>query len=156
MPADADPQLGLPRRLRQASLAPQLRDAPPAASSGGQHEARSAEQVRALISSIQQGWRSGRASAGRPDEDFPEANPGSDLIDVVARSGRPAETFSSSPERSRILELCRDPIAVADRASAIGLPLGVVRVRPGAAGAAVTTCRSRPSAGRGDPSRCGC
>jgi Protein of unknown function (DUF742) len=51
-----------------------------------------------------------------------------DLIDVVARSGRPAETFSFSPERSRILDLCRDAIAVADLASAIGLPLGVVRV----------------------------
>ena len=76
-PASADPQAGLPRRLRQASLAPQLRDAPPAASSGGQHEARSAEQVRALISSIQQGWRSGRAAADRRDEDFPDANPGS-------------------------------------------------------------------------------
>ena len=77
MPASADPQAGLPRRLRQASLAPQLRDAPPAASSGGQHEARSAEQVRALISSIQQGWRSGRAAADRRDEDSPDANPGS-------------------------------------------------------------------------------
>ena len=51
-----------------------------------------------------------------------------DLIDVVARSGRPAETFSVSPERTRILALCRDPIAVADLASAMGLPLGVVRV----------------------------
>ena len=51
-----------------------------------------------------------------------------DLIDIVASSGRPAETFSFSPERSRILDLCCDPITVADLASAIGLPLGVVRV----------------------------
>jgi len=65
-PAIGDSDLGLPRRLRQASLAPQLRDAPPAGSGGGRHEERSAEQVRALISSIQQGWRSGRAAAGRP------------------------------------------------------------------------------------------
>ena len=77
MPASADLHLDLPRRLRQANLAPQLRDAPPAASSGGQHEARSAEQVRALISSIQQGWRSGRAAADRADGDIPGANPGS-------------------------------------------------------------------------------
>ena len=77
MPASADPHLGLPRRLRQASLAPQLRDAPPATSSGGQHAARSAEQVRAMISSIQQGWRSGRAAADRLDEDHPDGNPGS-------------------------------------------------------------------------------
>ena len=51
-----------------------------------------------------------------------------DLINIVARSGRSAETFSFSPERSRILDLCCDPITVADLASAIGLPLGVVRV----------------------------
>ena len=51
-----------------------------------------------------------------------------DLIDVVARSGKPAETFFFSPERSRILDLCRNPITVADLASTIGLPLGVVRV----------------------------
>jgi signal transduction histidine kinase len=59
----------LPRRMRQASLAPQLRDAPPAgvgASNGHQGE-RSAEEVRALISSIQQGWRSGRAAADKAD-----------------------------------------------------------------------------------------
>ena len=77
LPASADSHLGLPRRLRQASLAPQLRDSPPASSSGGQHEARSAEQVRALISSIQQGWRSGRAAADRADGDIPGADPGS-------------------------------------------------------------------------------
>jgi len=77
MPASADPHAGLPRRLRQASLAPQLRDAPPTATAGGQHEARSAEQVRSMISSIQQGWRSGRAAADRLDEDHPDGNPGS-------------------------------------------------------------------------------
>ncbi|SRR6266496_2992439 len=50
------------------------------------------------------------------------------LIDIVACTGRPAESFSFTPERSQILDLCRDPIAVADLASAVGLPLGVVRV----------------------------
>ncbi len=73
-PAIDDSDLGLPRRLRQASLAPQLRDAPPTGSGGGRHEERSAEQVRALISSIQQGWRSGRAAAGRPDDGAPDVN----------------------------------------------------------------------------------
>lgn len=33
-----------------------------------------------------------------------------------------------SPERSRILELCQVPVTVAELASAVGLPLGVVRV----------------------------
>jgi signal transduction histidine kinase len=63
----------LPRRLRQASLAPQLRDASPAgqAASRGHREERSAEEVRALISSIQQGWRSGRAAADPADGDVP-------------------------------------------------------------------------------------
>ena len=52
-----------------------------------------------------------------------------DLIDVVARSSTPADAFVVfSPERSRILDLCRNPVTVADLASAIGLPVGVVRV----------------------------
>ncbi|HEX6519408.1 MAG TPA: nitrate- and nitrite sensing domain-containing protein [Streptosporangiaceae bacterium] len=56
----------LPRRLRQASLAPELRDAPGAqARTGG--EERSAEQARSLISSIQQGWRTGRTAAGESE-----------------------------------------------------------------------------------------
>jgi hypothetical protein len=68
--------VNLPRRLRQASLAPQLRDAPSAASSGGRHEVRSAEQARALISSIQQGWRSGQAAADDASGDVPGLDPG--------------------------------------------------------------------------------
>jgi predicted ArsR family transcriptional regulator len=51
-----------------------------------------------------------------------------DLIDLVARSGKAADTSSFGPERIRILDLCRDPVTVADLASAVGLPLGVVRV----------------------------
>jgi hypothetical protein len=65
--------LDLPRRQRQANLAPQLRDAPPAAQpgAGGYHKGRSAEEVRAMISSIQRGWRSGRAAADQADGDIP-------------------------------------------------------------------------------------
>jgi len=51
-----------------------------------------------------------------------------DLVDVVACSGKAAENVSFSPERRQILDLCRDPVTVADLASATGLPLGVVRV----------------------------
>lgn len=51
-----------------------------------------------------------------------------DLVDVVARSRKQADTSFFDAERSRILDLCRDPITVADLASTIGLPLGVVRV----------------------------
>jgi hypothetical protein len=51
-----------------------------------------------------------------------------DLVDVVARTGKPADSRSSSPEHLQILALCRDQVTVADLASAMGLPLGVVRV----------------------------
>jgi hypothetical protein len=51
-----------------------------------------------------------------------------DLVDSVARTPNSAGATYSSPERSRILELCRVPVTVAELASAVGLPLGVVRV----------------------------
>ena len=58
---------GLPRRVRQENLAPQLRRDPPPpppragdGASGG--IARSPEEARSLMASIQQGWRRGRAS----------------------------------------------------------------------------------------------
>jgi len=63
---------GLPRRIRQASLAPQLRDVPPPrrADRAGQAEAdptRSAEAARDLMSRMQRGWERGRADAERHD-----------------------------------------------------------------------------------------
>lgn len=51
-----------------------------------------------------------------------------DLVDVVVRTPRAVDTTFVSPERSRILELCHRPVAVAELASAVGLPIGVVRV----------------------------
>jgi signal transduction histidine kinase len=79
-----DSHQGLPRRTRQASLAPQLREAPPARpgiqvaaqadrarltgpppSGTDRRASRSAEQARSLMSSVQRGWRSGRAAAER-------------------------------------------------------------------------------------------
>jgi signal transduction histidine kinase len=70
---------GLPRRTRQASMAPQLRETSrgrrmrqangqPSASGDDADAGRSAEQARSLISSVQQGWRSGRAAAEQADE----------------------------------------------------------------------------------------
>ncbi|WP_165950301.1 hypothetical protein, partial [Actinomadura sp. GC306] len=58
---------GLPRRVRQESLAPQLRKRPPPPPprvGGGVSGsiARSPEEARSLMASIQQGWRRGRAS----------------------------------------------------------------------------------------------
>lgn len=51
------------------------------------------------------------------------------LIDVVASVGEPApDAFWIRPEHARLLDLSRRPVAVADLASEIDLPLGVVRV----------------------------
>ncbi|NWF30632.1 sensor histidine kinase [Streptomyces sp. PKU-EA00015] len=64
-PAAAPPLLdGLPRRVRQASLAPQLREAaaaqPPAAPAARQEFERDAEEVRSRMASMQRGWQRGR------------------------------------------------------------------------------------------------
>ena len=51
-----------------------------------------------------------------------------DLVDLIVRGGRGADSTSFSPERARILDLCRIPVSVAELAAILGLPLGVVRV----------------------------
>ncbi|MBT2407314.1 MULTISPECIES: nitrate- and nitrite sensing domain-containing protein [unclassified Streptomyces] len=54
---------GLPRRVRQASLAPQLKNAPapaPAEAAAEQLEDRDAEDVRRRMSALQRGWTAGR------------------------------------------------------------------------------------------------
>lgn len=57
---------GLPRRVRQASLAPQLRDSPdrtaprPVAAEPDQDFERDAEEVRSRMASLQRGWQRGR------------------------------------------------------------------------------------------------
>jgi hypothetical protein len=70
----------LPRRSPQANLAPQLKDAPPGQSAvaGGppRPDARSAEQARALIASIRQGWRSGSTGTDGPEPDHDANNDG--------------------------------------------------------------------------------
>jgi hypothetical protein len=60
---------GLPRRVRQASLAPQLRDknvAAPAAPGDSAVPDRSPEQIRSALSAIQRGWQEGRGSSDTP------------------------------------------------------------------------------------------
>ncbi|MGE5288778.1 MAG: nitrate- and nitrite sensing domain-containing protein [Micromonosporaceae bacterium] len=90
-PADAVPadrtiaaadltELGLPRRIRQAHLAPQLRETGPHAVIGadGSSAERSPEQARALMSAIQRGWEAGR-SADSPVSSEPPDPGSSDL-----------------------------------------------------------------------------
>jgi hypothetical protein len=63
--AQADTYRGLPRRVRQASLAPELHNGrtPAAAAEPSRYEpsGRSAEQTRSKMSSLQDGWQRGRA-----------------------------------------------------------------------------------------------
>ncbi|HTU76794.1 MAG TPA: DUF742 domain-containing protein [Trebonia sp.] len=51
-----------------------------------------------------------------------------DLIDMVAWTGAPVDVNAVSYEGRRILEMCQVPTTVADLASALELPLIVVRV----------------------------
>jgi hypothetical protein len=51
-----------------------------------------------------------------------------DLIDLLGRTARPAGDGGFTPERRAILMMCEAPIAVADLASELQLPLGVVRI----------------------------
>ncbi|SPE48222.1 Signal transduction histidine kinase, nitrate/nitrite-specific [Streptomyces netropsis] len=62
---DRTPTGGLPRRVRQASLAPQLKDGPPAPSGAQPAPAdpgplRDADEVRARMAALQRGWQRGR------------------------------------------------------------------------------------------------
>jgi signal transduction histidine kinase len=65
----AEPAPELPRRIRQQSLAPQLRrDTPaPGPIAAGPTTTRPPEETRSLMSSLQQGWERGRAEQD-PDE----------------------------------------------------------------------------------------
>ncbi|MFC9391391.1 nitrate- and nitrite sensing domain-containing protein [Streptomyces venezuelae] len=84
-PDGPEPFGGLPRRVRQASLAPQLRatDGPADRGSGGRSDARTsggatpadpdsferdAEEVRARMAAMQRGWQRGRRHNSDPDD----------------------------------------------------------------------------------------
>jgi signal transduction histidine kinase len=97
---------GLPRRVRQANLVPQLRDAPaapgsPAAASGDNVVNRSPDDIRNALSAMQRGWQQGREdrdAAGNGFEDHPS-------IGSVASGHLPpdgeAENTRNSDEGSR-------------------------------------------------------
>jgi hypothetical protein len=84
-PESPEPFGGLPRRVRQASLAPQLREAEGpggrgagtsagartgtgAPSDGPDSFERDAEEVRARMAAMQRGWQRGRRDTTEPDD----------------------------------------------------------------------------------------
>jgi signal transduction histidine kinase len=71
-------ELGLPRRVRQANLAPQLRGAEPQNTTGVENEPgfRSPEEARATMTAIQQGWERGRSASGGSESEFGEPTDG--------------------------------------------------------------------------------
>ncbi|HEX4259282.1 MAG TPA: nitrate- and nitrite sensing domain-containing protein [Streptosporangiaceae bacterium] len=95
IPSDGGDYKGLPRRVRQANLAPQLRDAPTAA--GSQPEAasndnvanRSPDDIRSALSAMQRGWQQGRSVTGE----------GAGTGSVASGHRPPAEGEASDPNR---------------------------------------------------------
>ncbi|MBP0448243.1 nitrate- and nitrite sensing domain-containing protein [Kitasatospora sp. RG8] len=81
-PAEPD---GLPRRVRQASLVPQLREAPPPRPgrrrlTGAREPGRDPEAARAAMSAFQAGWARGKGpddrGDGLPERRWPDSRPG--------------------------------------------------------------------------------
>ena len=92
-PAADDTYLGLPRRVRQANLAPQLRaqlgtELPARPREGAEPTGRSPEQIGSLMSMLQAGWLRGRLD----DLDYPDA--GLDILgeDPAGAAGAQAES----------------------------------------------------------------
>ncbi|WP_369212152.1 sensor histidine kinase [Streptomyces flavofungini] len=69
---------GLPRRVRQASLAPQLKDGPDRRSDRAETrpEERDAEEVRSRMASLQRGWQRGRDENAAGDDATDGTAPG--------------------------------------------------------------------------------
>ncbi|MFC0865155.1 nitrate- and nitrite sensing domain-containing protein [Sphaerimonospora cavernae] len=65
---------GLPRRVRQASIAPQLRDQPPLSAPipDTDCDSRSPEEARAMLSAIQRGAQRGREESEQPGSGTPD------------------------------------------------------------------------------------
>jgi signal transduction histidine kinase len=70
-PEDDNGRPTLPRRVRQANLAPQLRDEVEPVSDTASGE-RSPEELRTMLSSIQKGWLRGRSDSGETTTDHKE------------------------------------------------------------------------------------
>jgi Histidine kinase-, DNA gyrase B-, and HSP90-like ATPase len=100
-PQAAGTYRGLPRRVRQASLNPHLRDSSPATGRGARSDGtapsltRSPEEVRSLVASLQSGWQRGR------ETDVPDGEP----ADTAQGAGR---QDSEAPRGEETLWMSRD------------------------------------------------
>jgi signal transduction histidine kinase len=74
---DSPPNGGLPVRVRQASLAPQLREPDAADAESAETPPVSAEAVRSTMSALQRGWELGRSETGAPSASS-DSGPASD------------------------------------------------------------------------------
>ena len=91
---------GLPRRIRQASLSPHLKDSPSAAmraslaaSTTPPSDARTPEEARDIVSSLQIGWQRGRETDTPDTPDTPDTQPA-----AGAAAGRQDAEESQSEE----------------------------------------------------------
>ncbi|MFG3119641.1 nitrate- and nitrite sensing domain-containing protein [Streptomyces sp. NPDC048197] len=91
---------GLPRRVRQASLAPQLkadgggRPGPERPATPSADDDRDAEAVRARMASLQRGWQRGRRHNGEEDETRADGTP----PDAHEPGGPPAAADTTDPD----------------------------------------------------------
>jgi hypothetical protein len=79
-PGEDDDVQGLPRRVRQASLAPQLRDNPPRRRTAAAPPANPASgptpaEIRQTMSALQRGWQEGRSQRMPAPGDAPFGGP---------------------------------------------------------------------------------
>ncbi|MGW1766696.1 nitrate- and nitrite sensing domain-containing protein [Streptomyces sp. NPDC002073] len=91
---------GLPRRVRQANLAPQLKDAPARPADTGPADDRDAEQVRSRMSALQRGWTAAR----RQNEESGERPAGDPVADdrlAGDRTERPADAWTGRSAEDR-------------------------------------------------------
>jgi signal transduction histidine kinase len=95
-------ELGLPVRVRQASLAPQLRDSRPAMTPSptpSEDTTSSPESARSTMSALQRGWRLGRAEAdGALPKRTADAGPGYDVFRKSA-AAKPADAETNEAEQ---------------------------------------------------------
>jgi hypothetical protein len=108
--ADADEINLLPRRVRQASLAPQLRETGYAAMPGSDSspdpdtedvQERSPDEARSTITAIQQGWQRGRSlfdASGKSSETLAGTGALGALTGPAPAEPAPAEPDTAEPE----------------------------------------------------------